>query len=435
MKRDCVEIERYLERRRYLERQITSKPSDELGLCVVIPAHDEPDVGGVLASLWACERPQSGVEILVVVNASEHAAEEVHARNHSLCEQVRQWGALHNEDRIQVHLIEQHALPRKHAGVGLARKIGMDEAAARFAEIEKARGVIACLDADCTVASSYLCALERCFQKDGVHAASIYYEHPIEEEETILDSVSFSRASLAICLYELFLRYYIHVQRWVGLPFAYQTVGSSMAVHALAYARQGGMNKRQAGEDFYFLQKLIRYGGIAELMDTKVIPSARCSHRVPFGTGRAMSSMLQEELPSYETYPLEVFALLGGWLPDVWGLWGQGRSAFVQHLDGVEQPLRGFLEEQGFVAKMEEIQGHASSVESFRKRFWDWFDAFMLMKWAHYARENGYPLRPVVGECQRLFVVQGWSLEEEEATPWGLLRRLREIDRGETGIL
>ena len=76
-------------------------------------------------------------------------------------------------------------------------------------------------------------------------------------------------------------------------PFAFHTIGSSMAVRASSYMRQGGMNKRKAGEDFYFQQKIIPLCGFTECNSTVVYPSPRPSYRVPFGTGRAMLGYLQ----------------------------------------------------------------------------------------------------------------------------------------------
>src|SRR4029434_9989987 len=96
----------------------------------------------------------------------------------------------------------------------------------------------------------------------------------------------------AIAAYELHLRYYLQALRTAGFPHGYHTIGSSMAVRARTYMEQGGMNRRQAGEDFYFLHKLIPLGGFTELNSTTVYPLPRPSNRVPFGTGRAVSEWL-----------------------------------------------------------------------------------------------------------------------------------------------
>jgi hypothetical protein len=78
-------------------------------------------------------------------------------------------------------------------------------------------------------------------------AASIYFEHPTPEiyfDKKIIQS---------IISYELHLRYYIQKQKFIGLPYACHTVGSSMAVKASSYCKYGGKNTRKAGQDFYFL--------------------------------------------------------------------------------------------------------------------------------------------------------------------------------------
>jgi hypothetical protein len=45
------------------------------------------------------------------------------------------------------------------------------------------------------------------------------------------------------------------------------------------------MSRRQAGEDFYFIQKVAMQGRYGECRTTRVHPSPRPSDRVPFGTG------------------------------------------------------------------------------------------------------------------------------------------------------
>jgi hypothetical protein len=142
--------------------------------------------------------------------------------------------------------------------------------------------VIACFDADCTCDPNYLAATENFFQSQpSAPGASIYFEHPLDGE---------NREPIA--LYELHLRYYVEALRYAGFPHAYHTIGSSMAARADPYFKQGGMNKRKAGEDFYFLHKIIPLGGFGEINDTRVIPSPRASHRVPFGTGRAPAPLV-----------------------------------------------------------------------------------------------------------------------------------------------
>ncbi|HVI71413.1 MAG TPA: glycosyltransferase, partial [Pyrinomonadaceae bacterium] len=68
MNRDSVE--KYFRRFGFCERQIAEPPPTDLGIVVVVPCFNEPDLLGALESLHAGERPKCGVEIIVVVNSS-----------------------------------------------------------------------------------------------------------------------------------------------------------------------------------------------------------------------------------------------------------------------------------------------------------------------------------------------------------------------------
>ena len=61
--------------------------------------------------------------------------------------------------------------------------------------------------------------------------------------------------------------------------------------------KQDGLNKKQAGEDFYFLQKIMPMGNYFELNSTTVHPSSRTSDRVPFGTGPIINQYLKHPDP------------------------------------------------------------------------------------------------------------------------------------------
>ncbi len=73
------------------------------------------------------------------------------------------------------------------------------------------------------------------------------------------------RVFLATQLYELSLRYYVAGMKFARSPYAFHTIGSSMAVSPVHYARVRGFPKREAGEDFYLLNKLAKLGSVLEL--------------------------------------------------------------------------------------------------------------------------------------------------------------------------
>ena len=349
-------VEAYFARFGFCERQIAEAPPPNLGMVVVIPCFDEPDLVGALESLHACKQPDCAVEIIVVVNSSADAPDHVKARNRASAEAAKPYAQV-------IHCPD---LPPKHAGVGLARKIGMDEALRRLPD----SGIIVGFDADCRCDGNYLHTIEEHFQRyPETPGCSIYFEHPPGAAD----------------LYELHLRYYVQALRYAQHPYAFHTIGSSMAVRARIYMEQGGMNKRQAGEDFYFLQKVIALGNYTDLVTTCVIPSPRESHRVPFGTGKAVGDQLRGK-PAL-TYPFEAFHDLKTFFGDV----AYPPSA-----------MEKFLAMNAFQEKLHELRANTASKESFRDRFFRWFNGFMAMKYIHFARDNLYGARSVLDEARRL---------------------------------
>jgi len=173
-----------------------------------------------------------------------------------------------------------------------------------------------------------------------------------------------------------------------------------MAVRADVYKQQGGMNKRKAGEDFYFLQKIFPIGAFTELTDTTVNPSPRGSDRVPFGTGKAVQAHLAGNKIS--TYPLEAFLdlkMLFDGLPTTDRDEPLLRSDFG---DGLPEALRTFLREQRFTEALAEIRDNTSTPAAFRTRFFRWFNGFQAMKFIHHARDHCYGKRAIEADAERL---------------------------------
>lgn len=192
-----------------------------------------------------CVRPDASIEIIPVLNYPESKAihnDEFHQKQYN---QLLAFAAKHNTPQFQIKPIPPIAIKGKHAGVGHARKIGMDEAVRRFFNIGNRAGVILNFDADCTCHEEYLEQVYSYFnQANPKSAVSIDFEHQFE----LLSGL----ARRAIVTYELHLRYYIAAQKFIHYPFAFQTLGSLFADSGKTYCLQGGMNQKQAGEDFIF---------------------------------------------------------------------------------------------------------------------------------------------------------------------------------------
>lgn len=368
----------YLRKLAFTGPIISPAPQANLGLFVVIPCFNEASLLPVFESLAACTLPKASVEVLAVINSSELAEPTVLSTNQACFTEAQEWIKEREEDGgIRFFVTDVPPLPKKHAGVGLARKIGMDEGLRRFDALEK-EGIIVNLDADCTVSTDYLQAIEQHFDCTRTDGASIHFEHPLEGAST--DIVS------AIVQYELYLRYYIHMQALIGFPFAYQTIGSAMAVRSAVYQAQGGMNKRKAGEDFYFLQKIIELGNFTNMPNGVVYASPRKSDRVPFGTGKAVNDITagSGEYPVYAPASFEQLGLVFSQVDSFYGMDSAQLKAFIQQLP---EAVGAYLSHWNFDERVTEIKRFTTSLAAFRKRFFREFNAFQLMKYLHWMRD------------------------------------------------
>ncbi|MFZ0256886.1 MAG: glycosyltransferase family 2 protein [Gammaproteobacteria bacterium] len=422
------QIKQYLLKHQRYPCRIDVPPSVALGLVVVIPCYDEPCLISTLESLWACQDGSVDIEVIVVINASRHDQPIVHARNDQTFAQAKAWIlAREIEARrrgIAFHLTHYHDLPSRHAGVGLARKIGMDAAAARFCLIGKPDGVIVSLDADCVCDPNYLQQIAAHFAScPSTSGCSIYFEHP-------LDSAADVRSRHAIVNYELFLRYYKHGLKQAGSPYAHYTLGSGMAVRSSAYVQQGGMNRRRAGEDFYFLQQLMRGGRFTELGSTRVLPSARVSQRVPFGTGRAIEEQLNRRRCAYLTYSPHVFRDLALLFCALIGLSRREQRA-EDWLHTLPVPVAEFLHAQGFIEQFPQMRSNAASPQAFLKRFHHWFNGLRSVRYARWATTSRYGWVPIEHAAAVLLRSKGLQRTQISALldAEALLNYYRQLDR------
>jgi len=368
----------YLEKRSLFPELINEKPPEDLFNVIVIPCYNEPDVLSTLESLNNCSAPQYPVEVIVVINGSSGDSEEIILQNERSQKSAINFSKLLVNRKMQVHVLVKNDLPIKHAGVGLARKLGMDEAVRRFEKNETSvNGIITCLDADCTVNKEYLVEIEQHFLANSkCPGISIKYEHDISGD---------GENTAEIVDYELHLRYYNQALLLAGLPYSYQTVGSAMSVRSMEYQKQGGMNRRKAGEDFYFLHKFTSLTHFGHLKNAIVYPSSRVSERVPFGTGRAMLKM-KNDGEKFMTYQLSAFLDLKYLVEKVKMIY-ENISNLDELIEELPNSITSYLKEQGrFEKDWNQIRSNTNSLDSFRKRFFVWLDAFWVMKYLNYNR-------------------------------------------------
>ena len=273
-------------------------------------------------------------------------------------------------------------MPRKHGGVGLARKWGMDAGLAVMDYESYGSRRLLCLDADSPVEANYLAAIRRFYEKHNCHAAVISYAHPLPEDQQLL---------AAICSYEIFLRYYVLGLNYAGSPYAFHTIGSTMSCTVRGYVAVRGMNRREAGEDFYFLNKLAKLSPMGSVSMTRVYPSARPSQRVPFGTGQRISDCLEGKNREDFFYDPQVFVILKQLLKGMEICVEEGGSNVMQLARDISPLLASFLERSDFPTVWDRICRTHKRREKRVRHFQEWFDAFQTMKLIHYLTEAAYP--------------------------------------------
>ena len=389
---------------------------------VVIPALAESATLMATLSSLAQNPPDelSGFLVLVVVNHREDALAAYKADNLSTLRMLDNGDVYFPELRLAWVDAASPGLEltTKSGGVGLARKIGLDLALTRVDHID-GDPILVCLDADTIVRPDYIPSLIRHFKQNITGAAVLPFRH--QQGET-------PEGHRAITRYELFLRSYVLGLSQAGSPYGFHTVGSAMACRASAYVKMGGMNSRTAGEDFYFLQQLARTVGVSQVSGTVVYPSPRASHRVPFGTGRSVSRLLEEEGGVVLFYNVACFRILAEWLAIVSNNASLDSAAIRSRADEVSPDLVEFLDKVSFEEIWDKLRRNSNGRTNFLTAFNVWFDGLKTMKLIHHLSAGPYPrcepdlAMPGLLEWAGLNVVDGMDRQ---------LELLRKVQLGE----
>jgi hypothetical protein len=400
---------------RYLKNSLTKLAelnyNGSPDVIVIIPAINEPNIFDTYNSLLQTERCCS-VLVLTVVNYSEKADLRTKEFNQELYHKIQSWNDFHSSSEIVFKVLMAADVRRKHAGAGYARKVGMDTATEVFYSAKNERGIIISLDADCLVAPNYFKSIFSKFESDEkIDLQVIDFEHQKKGLET--------QQLAAIIQYETYLHYFVVATRMTGFPYAYHTIGSTFALTVNAYVKNGGMNRKHAGEDFYFLHKIFPNALVNRNYQTKVYPSSRVSDRVPFGTGPALSQILNNE-GHYLVYNPQAFADLKVFFDH----FNQFFENYFMDRNQLASGLRDFLETINFDETIEEAMQNSANFKSFKRRLFMHFDAFQIVKFLNFTHENGYYEKlPVSTACQKMF---GIEVDEKNNK---LLEKVRKLEQ------
>jgi hypothetical protein len=406
-------LQRYLRTRALLGPwQIEGSNRHDFAGAVVIPALAE--VNSLFATLESlAANPLEVLErflVLVVVNHREDAAEADKADNLALLRRLAAGdGVPSGLNLAWVDAASQgRELPVKEGGVGLARKIGFDLSLARL-DFAGAPPLLVFLDADTLVESTYLAAILDHFRTTREGGAVLPFRHqpgatPAEEA--------------AIRRYELFLHHYVLGLSLAGSPYAFHSIGSAIACRADAYVKAGGMNRRPAGEDFYFLQQLVKTTGVARLTGTTVHPSARPSARTPFGTGRSIARLLTGDRQAVRFYPREAFAILAGWLTLATEGWDAPGDVLLEQTRALSPGLASYLAGQEFTVVWDRLQRQHRQRAARIAAFHGWFDALRTLRLIHHLCRGEHPRVEAEQSLLTLLKLAGLEPASGPAAQW-----------------
>ena len=379
-------------------------------LIIVIPAvHEYENIKKLLEALSQNDNTYFDKTLIVFsINSIEDASKEIIEENNRTINYLKSLITKDSgEDKGTKEIINSglnlgladinlpgKQMPVKEGGVGLARKIGMDLALEYFNYNDPSKNILVCLDADCTVQNNYITEIYKYFNEERCSAAYVQFEHMLTGDE---------ENNLAITCYEIFLRYYVLGLQIAGSPYAFHTIGSTMACDVESYVKVQGMNKKKAAEDFYFMEKLSKNVKIQKITNTKVYPSSRSSWRVPFGTGRSVTRYLSKQQNEYLLYSPKCFYLLKDWLKFFHSSSVLTADEYLSEAKNLNEELYNFLAQNNFKESWNKILQNSKTEEQINIQKAFWFDGFRTLKFIHHLRDNVFPLVNMFDSLDEIF--------------------------------
>ena len=346
-------IEKYLQK--YAEPEVLKrKKIGHFQQVIVIPSYDEKAdfLKSLFTNIPASTRTKTLAIVVVNVPDDLHPNSSPYKSTHALLKSFCEPNCL-IIDRVS------KPIPRK-MGVGLARKIGADVALAYIRDGLISTPIIYTTDADAELPKDYFLSNT---QRD-VGAWLYPFKH--RSKDNTLENH-------AIC-YELHMRWYVDGLRRANSYYAHHTLGSTIAINAKTYADVRGYPKRNAGEDFYLLNKIAKTAPIHRRRSSPLVLEARASTRVPFGTGPAILNM-PENHEDYTSYNPKVFEAL---------------ALALKHVSDpntqISLPISNALETLNFTQKCRDLN---------TKQRHQWFDGLKTLRFVHAMQEH-YPDIPLL---------------------------------------
>jgi len=356
--------------------------------------------------------------LVLVVNASVDATAETHLENQHVISWLKEFPHRQQADNRWLiaypqldivlidHATESFRLPTK-TGVGLARDIGAQWICSLHQQGLVAQPWIWNTDADARFPKDYL--------DIPAHRGTciVPYTHtgptPQEAMPTSLE------------IYEYSLRYYSLGLHFARSPYAYPAIGSTIVIDVETYQKSHGFPNRMAGEDFYLLAKAAKVAPITYLKRSPILLMSRASDRVPFGTGKGMQDIADNNLEKALYHP-QIFQHLRTWIETLNTVSDDVLCDRLETLAPGFPPLR----------KLSKLLRQKAKGERVYTRRHEWFDAFRTLKWVHYMRDSQWGTLPYEQALKEAHFI---SINELERSQWSkALQRQEEAVITTTGL-
>ena len=306
--------------------------------------------------------------IVIVINNSNQDSNKVKENNQKTFDdlQVKKY----NFEFITIDCFSQkNVLDSKIAGVGMARKIGLDYCLMLG---ENADSLLCSLDADTPIHNGYLNHIISRFNEYKYGACVVNFKHQASKDIIIENGIR---------KYESILKNIAKQIDNTGSPYGYVSLGSTIICTIKSYVACGGMSKKKATEDFYFLQSLAKYTEIKKIKKILTFPSSRNNQRVYLGTGFRMNEYKKNNQFKDLEYSKQSFEKLKDLIALVNSSWDNEFNVFYKKLIEVSNNKTiDFLIEKKIKTVWNNMRKNSKNKNQFILFFHQWFDALMIIQ-------------------------------------------------------
>ena len=344
---------------------------------IIIPVFNEYDY--LLSTLKSITKQKniylSNTLVVLVINNTVDAIQSI-KKNNKATKFLINSHEFNFEYMILDYYSKGNELPNKKGGVGVARKIGMDYCL----QYSNQNSLLFCLDADTLISKEYLSKIIKFNYKTDFKTCVVKFSHQKSPDQKI---------EKAIRLYEQKLYSIANQIKKCKSPYGYVSMGSTIVCKVKAYIAVGGMPKKSAAEDFYFMQSLAKYHLIHFIDDCLVYPSSRLEMRVYLGTGFRLLQYNENKKFLDLDFSKNCFVTVKKIISFVEKNYKISYNIFLKELNkNFDDKICNFLNNHDIKKIWNRINKNAKTKKQFMIFFHQWFDALKIMQLLKFLNKN-----------------------------------------------